>query len=840
MVVVERSSFGMLLRRYRLAAGLSQEALAERARLSVRAISDLERGVRRMPYRDTVAHLAAALGLDALERTALQEAARGQRHRPATLGGGTAAHEPGLALLETKLAPPSARPTLVARPQLTERLHAGLHGPLTLLSAPPGSGKTTVLAAWRATPAGRALPLAWVSLDAGDNDPARFWSYVLNALDRLHPGIAAPALALLRASPAARGSAAPPIEAVLTMLVNALSAVSSDMILALDDYHEITTPAVHQGLAFLLDHRPPCLHLLLATRTDPLLPLATWRARGAVAELRDADLRFSGEEATAFLTEVMDLPLTAEAVQALETRTEGWIAGLQLAALSLRGRPAEAIMPFINAFTGSHRYVVDYLAAEVLQRQPRAVQTFLLHTCILDRLSASLCAAVMRHDGERAVGEAGEAAKGEDGAQARARELAASQALLEGLERGNLFVVALDDERRWYRYHHLFADALRQVLATGGDGPDAALLHRRAAIWFERHGLVAEAIGHALSAGTFEHVARLIEDNWLPLLARGEMQTLHAWLEALPQEVWRSRPRLCIVRAWLVLDLHTADQVARYVGDAEEALGQAAPADDSRTTRQTRGDIAAMRAVLAAFSGDPAQVIAHARTALELLERDNVLMRSVAYAALGAAYVGQGDLARAEQTLGAAIAAARVADDPVLALSMAEDQTYVQRARGQLRLAVTTGEQALAWSARHGAQLSPFGAGVHLSLADLLRERNDLDAAARHAATALELSMPLALLTSQMLSFLVLARVRRAQGDLDGALDALRKAKEFVRPHRDVVKLMALVLAVLEACEVQVWLAQGNLSAARLATAPRPHNRHDAPGHERPIPHLRL
>src|SRR5919198_496527 len=410
MDATERRPFGALLRAYRVAAGLSQEELAERARLSQRTISDLERGITTAPYRDTVAQLAEALELAASDRGALEDAVRRSRASPAP------DQEPGRApvdpLLATKLAIPPARPALVPRPRLIARLVAGLQGPLTLLSAPAGSGKTTLLSA----------------------------------------------------------SAEPSMEAVLTSLLNALSALDRDIVLILDDYHVIEAAPIHRTLAFLIEHLPPCLHLLLATRADPPLPLARLRGRGRVTELRAADLRFTADETAAFLREIMGLSLSADDVVALEARTEGWIAGLQLAALSLQGRPTEDAATFIAAFTGSHRHLVDYLMDEVLLRQPEDVQSFLAHTCILERLCAPLCAAVI------------------DGDDPSAESIAASQEMLEVLERNNLFLIPLDDERRWYRYHHLFADTLRRLNIVKVAVPDASVLHRRAGVWFEQHG----------------------------------------------------------------------------------------------------------------------------------------------------------------------------------------------------------------------------------------------------------------------------------------------------------------------------------------------------------------
>jgi LuxR family maltose regulon positive regulatory protein len=785
MVTAQPPSFGALLRRYRLDANLSQEALAERARMSARAISDLERGVRRLPYRDTVRQLGAALVLDATALAALQEAARGPR-APRTPSSDRP--EQGTAddpLLETKLALAPARPLLVPRPRLFERVQQALQGPLTLIAAPAGSGKTTLLSAWRATPMGNALSMAWVSLDAADNDPARFWRYVLAALERVAPGSGAPAMALL--GPARSGGAreSRPIETVLIGLANGLSARAAPLVLALDDYHLIEAPAIHQGIIFLLDHLPPCLHLLLTSRADPPLPLARLRARGGIVELRAGDLRFTPEEAAAFLREVMGLPLSQEDVAALEARTEGWIAGLQLAALALQGRPAEAAASFIEGFGGGNRYVVDYLAEEVLSRQPVAAQDFLLHTCILDRLCAGLCAAML--------GEEGPAAE------------ASAQAMLEELERGNVFLIALDDERRWYRYHHLFADALRGRL-TASSEPPVALLHRRAGDWLAGQELQHEAIDHLLAAGVFDTAADLIEQVAIPAMMQGAWQTITAWLDTLPSTLVRSRARLCVVRAMLQLDGLTVDRVESYLRDAERALQHARPREDDRNTW---GEIAALHALVATLRGDAVAIVDHAREALECLDAANDTLRGIASTCMGAAYIGRGDLPRAEQIFAGTVAEARANGNATLGMATTEDLSYLLRVRGKLDAAIESCEQALAWSAAYNALTHPFNAAVHLSLADLLRERNELAKAARHLDEAFARTTAWNLLISQVSSLFVRARLQGAQGDPVTALATLDEAAQLM--SRQTIPGIA---PLLDAYRAQLFLAQGRLDGA--------------------------
>lgn len=454
-------------------------------------------------------------------------------HTPDTTPPSSAASTPSLHLLTTKISFPLARLHMVPRPRLTQRMHAAIWGPLTLIAAPAGWGKTTLLHAWSAEADRGAWPLAWVSLDASDNDPIRFWTYVIAALNTLHPGVGDFPLAQLYAS------SPTPIEDVLTTLLNALIQLPTETILVLDDYHLIEAQAIHDALTYLAKHLPANVHLVITSRSDPLLPLALLRARGTVAEFQAADLRFTVEETAAFLTEVMGLPLSAEQVTALQVRTEGWIAGLQLAALSLQGR--DDVAGFIYVFTGNHRYVVDYLVEEVLMRQPAAVQDFLVQTCILDRLCGPLCDAVRGRDD--------------------------SQALLAHLERSNLFLVSLDEEQRWYRYHHLFAE----VLHTRLQQTQPALvpeLHRRACRWFEQHQLFDEAITHALAVPDIEQAVRLIEQYaWLTNFP-SKFHALLGWLNRLPDALIRAHPILCIMQATTLMIMHQLEQASARLQDA--------------------------------------------------------------------------------------------------------------------------------------------------------------------------------------------------------------------------------------------------------------------------------
>ncbi|MGD9002616.1 MAG: AAA family ATPase, partial [Anaerolineae bacterium] len=461
-------------------------------------------------------------------------------------------------LLKTKLYIPPLRSELVLRPHLVDRLDGGFRRgrKLILVAAPAGYGKTTLLSEW-ITQRDLRPRVAWVSLDVDDNDPARFWTYVAAALQTVQEDIQGLAPA------AFQSPNPPPIESTLTSLLNQIAEVPDPLVLILDDYHMIQTSAIHDALSFLLENLPPRMHLVIATRADPPLPIPRLRGRGQLTELYQSDLRFTSQEAADFLNRAMGLDLSVEDVAALEKRTEGWIAGLQMAAVSMRGR--DDIAGFVRAFTGSHRYILDYLGEEVLGQQPEGVREFLLQTAILDRLTAPLCDAV--------VGRA-TLDKARDG----------SQAMLEYMESNNLFIVALDDQRRWYRYHRLFADLLLRQLQR--QRPDLVpQLHRRASEWNEANSLTGAAVTHALAAEDFGRVAHLLEQAAWPMLTRGEMTTLLGWLDALPEDAVRARPRLGILRAWALALTGQLDEADSYLSGAEARYG--------------RGEVAAVRGYIA-------------------------------------------------------------------------------------------------------------------------------------------------------------------------------------------------------------------------------------------------
>jgi LuxR family maltose regulon positive regulatory protein len=554
-------------------------------------------------------------------------------------------------LLATKLHIPRTRPGFVARPRLADYLAQAQGSELTLVCAPAGFGKTALLADWARR---SQRPVAWLSLDEGDNDPARFWRHVATALDTVRPGVARHVAVLLG------GLQATSFEAVAA-LVNELAGVTEEVVLVLDDYHLVQAPQVHRSVEFLLAHLPASLRLVMASRADPSLPLARLRARGQLAELRAADLRFTPQEAAELLHAAVGPELPEAAVAALVERTEGWVAGLQLAALSLQGHGD--IAAFVEGFSGSHRFVLDYLAEEVLDRQPEPLREFLLATSVLERLSGPLCQAVTGR--------------------------ADSQALLEQAERANLFLVPLDEVRRWWRYHQLFADLLRARLAR--EQPERVPeLHRAAAAWSEQHGLVDDAVGHALAAGDAVWAARLIEQHFDAMLGRSEETTLRRWLEALPAELVRSRPRLSVVHAYGALIGGLLEAVEPLVADAERALAAAAEelfepsvGRAASLVANVPAAIALARAGLACEYGDAERTLEFGRQALaHLTDADRMLRFSAEHSLAMADWLG-GRLVEAEQAL-AGLAAEQLPAGARYLAELYHDLGQVQRARGHL------------------------------------------------------------------------------------------------------------------------------------------------------------
>ena len=649
---------------------------------------------------------------------------------------------------------------------------------LVLVSAPAGFGKTTLLSQWLANEHEFAGHVAWLSLDPGDNDPDRFLAHLVAALRVGSPQVFANTTAVLETGGEVSA------EAVLISLVNDLDQVDGATVLALDDYHVIDEAGVHDAVAFLLEHLPPPATIAIATRADPPLPLARLRARAELVELRASDLRFTPAEADAFLNRVMGLNISADQVAALDARTEGWAVGLQLAGLSMRG--AHQTAGFVEAFTGSHRFVLDYLVEEVLGRLPEDVREFLLATSVLDRLTGPLCDALTgRTDGHQ---------------------------MLESLDRDNLFVVPLDDERQWYRYHHLFADALRARVAAG-ELDRTPRLHRTAARWYADHDLLEDAIGHATAGGDAETAADLIETALPEAQRLRRSRTIVGWLQALPDQVVRQRPVLGTASAWMCLVEGDLDGVEARLLDAERAL-EASPTD---ALDRSRGDdalrtvpawIAIYRASVAQALGDTAGTAEQARRALELAGPEDHFARGGAAGFLGLASWADGDLEVAVDTFTQAVtslgAAGNLADELGSTVVLAD----MWQARGRPHKARRLYEQALETAEQHpGVPLATTG-DLHVGLADVLREHGELDAAEHHLHASKALGEAASLPENHHRWHLARAGLLRAHGDLDGAVAELDQAKSRYLPgfFPDVRPIPAAL--------ARVRIAQGRLGDA--------------------------
>ena len=696
----------------------------------------------------------------------------------------------GMPLLSTKLYIPPARPELVPRTRLIERMNAILRCKLALISAPAGFGKTTLLSEWGAH-CGR--PVAWVSLDEGDNDPTRFWTYLIAALRTVHPDVGEGALAALQ-SPQP-----PPIDLLLTGLINELTQVQIPIVLVLDDFHMITATQVNDGVVFLLDHLPRQMHVVISTRADPTWQLARRRARGEMTELRANDLRLTPEEVAAFLNDVMGLGLSAEDITDLDARTEGWIAGLQLAALAIRspGSLHKTISPstrkdatsFIKSFSSSHRFILDYLVEEVLDRQPPAIQRFLIETSILERMTAPLCDAVTSRKG-------------------------GSQTILAELDRANLFLVPLDGERRWYRYHHLFTELLRGVL--GQVEPNLApILHRRASEWYAQQGSVDEAISHALASEDMARAADLIEQNAMGMIAHSELSTIAKWLDTLPDKMVRARPWLCIYHAWARYYLGPREQVEPRLRDAERALliTAQAVAPVTALTKSERqhiaGHVAALRAYMALQNEELERVSELARQALELLPEGDYA-RATAAIALAETPRDHGDLAASEQAYARARDIAEECGNLPMVVSAIAYMGLQQAKQGQLHQAQVTYGEALQLAVGSDGRQLPAAGLPYVKLGDLMREWNHLEAASHHLMVGIELCQRWGHADALVTGYSTLARVQLAQGELTTAQDTFRKVEQLARN----TKVDPWAGCWMDDCRVQLWLATGDVPSA--------------------------
>jgi len=712
-------------------------------------------------------------------------------------------------LLQTKLYIPTRRSSLVPRPHLVAKLDGERQGKLILLSAPAGYGKTTLVTEWidqiqkdtaRVEPA--EVAVCWLSLDEDDSNPQLFFSYLAAAIQPLLLGSVQALTDAQSTLPPLLQSPQPlPAKSLMAAFINDVTPVSMPFHLILDDYHAIDNPEIDRALAFLLDHMPPQMTLVITSRTDPGFPISRLRARGDLTEVRADDLRFTEAEAAQFLQQSMGLTLLPDQVAALESRTEGWIAGLQMAALSMQHR--DDVTRFIAGFTGSHRFILDYLVEEVLNQQPAEVQAFLMATAVLNRLCADLCDAVRQTS-------------------------PASQQILEQLDNHNIFLIPLDNERRWYRYHHLFADLLRQRLnqsaaPTAGDvGASVAELHSRASLWCEENGLETQAIHHAFAAENFERAAGLIELAWPAMDGRFESATWLGWAKELPDEIIRARPVLSVSYAWALLNGGELEAAEARLRDAERWLdATAAPTTDMGDRPETQmivvdeahfqtlpASIATARTYAAQALGDIPGAMKHARRALDLLPEDDYLRRGPAASLLGLMYWARGELEAAYQALADGMAGFQKVGQIPFAISGTSGLADIRVAQGRLREAVRVYEQALSLALAQGEPAIRGTTDIYLGLAELHHEQGDVETAAQYLLKNEELGENAALADWPYRHCVAQARMKAAHGELDDALDLLDEAQRlyFRSPVPDVRPIAAL--------KTEIWIAQDKLTSA--------------------------
>ncbi|HEX2913945.1 MAG TPA: LuxR C-terminal-related transcriptional regulator [Chloroflexia bacterium] len=672
---------------------------------------------------------------------------------------------PGLQnLLTTKLYLPPPRPDAVARPRLVEMLQQGLRRKLVLVSAPPGFGKTSAVAEWHFSQTGKQIPLGWVSLDEGDNDPVRFWSYFIAAFQRLKPGLGQAAYEFLQTA-GQTASQNQFVEPLLTALINEIAATLPETFaLALDDYHVIENASIHQGIAFLLDHLPRQMHLILTSRVDPLsLPLARMRVRGELAEIRAANLRFTTDEAASFLNATLEQSLSLEDVEQLTTRTEGWAAGLQMAALSLEG--CEDVHKFVTSFAGDDRYLVDYLIEEVLERQSSTLQAFLLETSILDRLSGPLCQAVTGQED--------------------------AQNTLTRLEQRNIFLIPLDNRRVWFRYHHLFAELLRYHLSQTRTSAEVDALYLRASYWFEQNAQHREAVRFALDGHAYERAADLFDLMVAEMTVRTELITLQKWYSALPDEAIRARPMLCMCYGWLLLLTGRWQQVEIYTDAAEKVFARTAATDKNPNRVQVPGNVAVLRAFMARHSGDLARAISLSQEALKLLPLDSYTARSRVFVNLGQAYSQIGHFKEAEETYREATRNALANKSAYSYANTTSQLVMFELARGHLNKAAALCEDAIQICASHESssalkdgQYMPIASEAYLMQARICLEGNELEKAEMLAGKVLEMEKFLSNLEISLGARQQLAELQGLLGRPEKGLNTFKEAVSLSQKTR--------------------------------------------------------
>ncbi|MDY6791169.1 MAG: helix-turn-helix transcriptional regulator [Thermodesulfobacteriota bacterium] len=686
-------------------------------------------------------------------------------------------------ILKTKLYVPQPRPDLVQRTHLIDRLNKGINHKLTLISAPAGFGKTTLLSEWISQ---SEIPVAWISLDKGDNDPVHFIHYLIATLQTIESNIGKPVLSLLK-SPRQ-----PPIKSMMINLIKEISDIHDDFMFVLDDYHSIDAEKIHKIVEFLIDHSPPHIHLVISTRVDPPLPLARLRVRNQLSEFRTSDLCFTFKETSLFFNKMMNLALSSHEISMLESRTEGWIAGLQLAALSMQGRGN--IPEFIETFAGDDHHIVDYLAEEVLNHQSEQIQNFLLQTSILSRLSGPLCDFVTDRKG--------------------------GQEMLVDLERANLFILPLDNKRRWYRYHHLFADLLRQRLhRTHGDRMHE--LHKRASEWYEQNAFGEEAIEHALMAQDFKRAARLVEELTEAIWQRGEPTLLFRWIEALPDAYVISRPNLCISYAWILSESGQQQAAERSLQTAEKIIdstnngkiikpkGQSTR-QQSLTSRELQGRIAAIRAYMATDRGDVQSSLKFSERALKCLHKEDSTWRAGVALSSGIANSLRGDNVSANKALSEAVEASKAADNINLYLAANFWLVVSLKYNGQLPRAIEickhllkiVNEEKLAYTAIEGALFGVWG--------EILYELNELDEALHYVRKGLILMEHGHHVGGRSWAYYGLLKILAAKNDLPGVEESIQKIARLEQAS----EVPLWVTHPIEAWKARIWLMNGNIDRA--------------------------
>ncbi len=682
-----------------------------------------------------------------------------------------------ITLLTTKLYFPPVRLNLVPRPRLLERLSQGLRGPLTLVAAPAGYGKTTLMGEWRAGQ-GHGMFAAWLSLERTDNDPGRFWFYLASALDTVQPGLVGDTLSLLASAQT------PEFDALLTLLINDINEFQNDIVLVLDDVHIITSPEIYQGIDFLLEHIPPHMHLVMLTRADPPLPLSRLRARGQLTEIRAEHLRFNPEETARFLNKITGFSLTPGQITALEKRTEGWAAGLQLAALSMQGR--QDVDGFISAFTGSHHYIVDYLAEEVLNRQPSSVREFLLKTSILEQLTGALCDALTgRNDG---------------------------QSMLEYLVQSNLFLLPLDDERRWYRYHDLFRDVLQNRLQSNFAN-DFTQLHRQAAEWHENNQLTRVALDHAISAQDFALAEQLFYKYWMEWISLYNLPENLKSLQQIPGAIIRAAPRLSLINGWMMWAMgkvaDTESQINVTQKMIDELLQTGEFLEDSPEYHSLTAETNVLRSLVATYKRAYSQAIQLAESAIQAISKDDLITLAAAYFALSFACQEMGEIDRLLQVSIETLSIAQRSGNSSVCANAFRYLAYTYKMQGRLHAAFETYQQAMDYAREHEQASEPPYNIIYNSIAEQYYEWNDLTNAEKYLSQGMKMIEEAGFFVNLLWASPLSAKIKRARGDLQGAMDEMHRVVSMAR--RDKLTLFA--------SQSEAYLARLQCEVGRLPDA---------------------